>query len=301
MSGTKDETSTRRGFLGRLRLYVLTGLLVLAPSAVTVWVLIWLFNRVDNLLGRYLRFEFLDYRRVPGLGLLATLVLLVLVGWVASWIGARPLVRMWDMLLTRIPGIGIVYGSTKSLGEALLSAKEQAFRQVVLVPWPHPGMWRVGFITGRPGADVSRQLANDVEVVFVPHTPNPASGFVHYVPRKDIIYLDWPIEDGLKVIVSGGVVQPDMERVQAGRAAKVAESARKVAGAGPATRLAAAGGGAEEALAGEEDAGAEPAARLAASDGAGPGAPGAPAGGAGRSEDRGEAHGLAPGARPAKG
>jgi uncharacterized membrane protein len=134
------------------------------------------------------------------------------VGWVASWIGARPLVRMWDMLLTRIPGIGIVYGSTKSLGEAFLS-KEQAFRQVVLVPWPYPGMWRVGFITGRPSPDVSRKLATELEVVFVPHTPNPASGFVQYVPRKDIVYLDWAIEDGLKVAVSGGVVQPEIDRL----------------------------------------------------------------------------------------
>src|SRR5262249_37987331 len=136
-----------------------------------------------------------------------------------------PLVRMWDMLLTRIPGIGIVYGSTKSLGEAFLNQKEQAFRQVVLVPWPHPGMLRVGFIPGRPGADVSATLGTDVEVVFVPHTPNPPSGFVHYVPRKDIVYLDWPIEDGLKVIVSGGVVQPDMKRVNAVRSARAAPPA----------------------------------------------------------------------------
>ncbi|TMQ55817.1 MAG: DUF502 domain-containing protein [Candidatus Eisenbacteria bacterium] len=215
MVPTQDETIVRRGFFGWLRVYLLTGLLVLTPSAVTLWVFFRLLNWMDNLLGRYLRFAALDYHRVPGLGLLATLLLLTLVGLVASWIGARPLVRMWDMLLTRIPGIGIVYGSTKSLGEAFLNQKEQAFRQVVLVPWPHPGMWRVGFITGRPGADVRARLATDVEVVFVPHTPNPASGFVHYVPRKDIVYLDWPIEDGLKVIVSGGVVQPDMTRVNA--------------------------------------------------------------------------------------
>jgi uncharacterized membrane protein len=222
MTRPKDESHTRRGFWGRLRLYLLTGLLVLAPSAVTLWVFFRLLNWVDNLLGRYLRFAALDYHRIPGLGLLATLLLLVIVGWVASWIGARPLVRMWDMLLTRIPGIGIVYGSTKSLGEALINQKEQAFRQVVLVPWPHPGMWRVGFLTGRPGADVRGHIAQDLEVVFVPHTPNPASGFVHYVPRKDVVYLDWPIEDGLKVIVSGGVVQPDMERVNAERAARAA-------------------------------------------------------------------------------
>ena len=231
MVPSQDETTVRRGLLGRLRVYLLTGLLVLAPSAVTLWVFFRLLNWMDNLLGRYLRLAALDYHRIPGLGLLATLLLLTLVGWVASWIGARPLVRMWDLLLTRIPGIGIVYGSTKSLGEAFLSQKEQAFRQVVLVPWPHPGMWRVGFITGRPGADVRGKLASDVEVVFVPHTPNPASGFVHYVPRKDIVYLDWPIEDGLKVIVSGGVVQPDMERLSTPRAGRGPEPAARASSA----------------------------------------------------------------------
>jgi len=111
-------------------------------------------------------------------------------------------------MLTRIPGVGLVYGSTRSLGEAFLNHTEQPFKQVVLVPWPSPGVWRVGFITGRPGPDLSRRLGEDLEVVFVPHSPNPASGFVHYFPRKDVIRLDWPIEDGLKVIISGGVVQP---------------------------------------------------------------------------------------------
>lgn len=208
MTPARESKSGRRGFLGRLRNWLFTGLLVLAPSAITITVFYRLFNWVDNLLGRYLRFEALDYRRIPGLGLLATLVVLLLVGMVASLLGGRPLLRMWDQLLMRIPGVGIVYGSTKSLGEAFLNQKEQAFKQVVLVPWPHTGMWRVGFITGRTGADVRAKLGDDVEVVFVPHSPNPASGFVHYVPKKDILYLDWPIEDGLKVIVSGGVVQP---------------------------------------------------------------------------------------------
>src|SRR5881396_2828340 len=124
----------------RLRNYFLAGLLVLGPTAVTLWVFIRLLNWVDNLLGRYLRFAALEYQRIPGIGVLATLVLLVLVGWITSRIGGGPLVRMWDRLLTRIPGVGILYGSTKSLGEALLSNKNQAFRQVVLVPWPHPGM-----------------------------------------------------------------------------------------------------------------------------------------------------------------
>lgn len=195
--------------MNKIRNYLLTGLVVLGPTAVTIWVFFWLLNWVDNLLGRYLRFAAFDYHRIPGLGLLATLVLLFLVGWLASWIGLRPLLRMWDGLLQRIPGVGLVYGSTKSLGDAFLNKdSESPFKQVVLVQWPHPGLWRVGFITGRAGTDLRDKVGTDVEVVFVPHTPNPASGFVHYAPSRDLIRLDWPIEDGLKVIVSGGVVQP---------------------------------------------------------------------------------------------
>ena len=194
--------------LGWIRGRLLTGLLVLAPSAITIWILFRLLNWMDNLLGRYFRFEFFDYNRIPGLGLVATLLLLLLVGAIAAWIGSGPLVRLWDRALLRIPGIGIVYGSTKSLGEALIQRKEEAFKRVVLIPWPHPGLWRVGFITGRVGNEVRDMIQEDLEVVFVPHTPNPASGFVHYVPKKDVIYLDWSVEDGLKVVVSGGVVQP---------------------------------------------------------------------------------------------
>jgi uncharacterized membrane protein len=195
--------------LGRLRTYFITGLLVIAPTAVTVFVLFRLLNWVDNLLGRYLRFAFYDYHRIPGLGLVATLVLLVVVGLVASLIGQGPLSRLWDQMLNRIPGVGLVYGSTKSLGEAFLTQREgQAFRKVVLMQWPLPGVWRIGFVTGHVDPKLKERLGEDIACVFVPHTPNPASGFVHYVPKRELIYLDWAVEDGLKVVVSGGVVQP---------------------------------------------------------------------------------------------
>ena len=142
---------------------------------------------------------------------LASVLVLVIVGFVTTKVGEGPLARLWDRLLTRIPGVGIVYGSTKSLGEAFLNQKEQTFRKVVLVQWPHPGMWRIGFLTGHVSNVLKERVGADVSCVFVPHTPNPASGFVHYVPKKDLIELDWTVEDGLKVIVSGGVVQPGME------------------------------------------------------------------------------------------
>ena len=220
---TVDATARGPGLFGQLRNYLLTGLLVLAPSVITVIVFYRLLNWVDNLLGRYLRFPAWDYHRIPGLGLVATLLLLVIVGFVTSYVGSGPLARLWDRLLMRIPGVGLVYGSTKSLGEAFLTQREgQAFRRVVLLQWPHPGMWRIGFVTGHVDPSIKQRLGEDVTCVFVPHTPNPASGFVHYVPKREVVYLDWAVEDGLKVIVSGGVVQP-------GRAAAPAppdESAR---------------------------------------------------------------------------
>ena len=223
---TPPPNDAGNGFMSRLRDWLLTGLLVLAPSAVTLYIFFRLLNAVDNLLGHYLRFAALDYRRIPGLGLLATLVLLTIVGAVASKFGSGPLGRLWDRVLSRIPGVNILYGSTKSFGDALLSPRQQPFQQVVLVPWPFPGCWRVGFITGRASPEVTSRLAGEFEVVFVPHTPNPASGFVHYVPKDQIVYLDWPVEVGLQVIVSGGVVQPPARGVAGSRVAQTPPTQR---------------------------------------------------------------------------
>jgi len=212
---TPPEPEATRGmpFAQRLRNYLITGLLALAPTAVTFWVFFRLLDWVDNLLGRYLRFSFVDYHRIPGIGVVATLIILVLVGgmvtWFGRWIGGRSILTMWDHLIGRIPGVGILYGSTKSLGEAFLNNRKEAFKQVVLVAWPYPGVYRVGFLAGQASPEVRAAMGGvEVDVVFVPHTPNPASGFVHYVPRADVIYLDWPLEDGLRVVVSGGLVQP---------------------------------------------------------------------------------------------
>ena len=219
----------RSSLAGRLRNYLITGLLALAPSAVTLWVLYKLLNWMDNLLGRYLKFSsVLGGQRIPGLGIIATVLLLVVVGWCATiigrWLGGRPLLSMWDHLLGRIPGVGILYGSTKSFGEAFFASRQTTFQQVVLVPWPSPGIYRVGFVAGRPSPSVKRQLGDDIEVVFVPHTPNPASGFVHYVPKSQLIYLDWAVEEGLKVIVSGGVLQPGVNLPSGGARGAAAAS-----------------------------------------------------------------------------
>ena len=102
------ELRTGPSFLGRLRNYLITGLLVLAPTAVTLWVFFRLLNWMDNLLGQFFRFAAFDYHRIPGIGLVATLLLLVIVGALTSWLGSRSLFVMWDAMLTRIPGLGIL-------------------------------------------------------------------------------------------------------------------------------------------------------------------------------------------------
>src|SRR5437899_1936126 len=109
MIAHKPAKSPGTSFVGHLRTWLLTGLLVLAPSAITMWVLFRLLNWVDNLLGRYLRFAALDYHRIPGLGLVATGLLLLIVGFIAARVGSGPVARLWDRLLLRIPGVGIVY------------------------------------------------------------------------------------------------------------------------------------------------------------------------------------------------
>lgn len=237
---TPKLTPPRRGnTVRRLRTYLLAGLLALAPTAITVWLLYLLLNWMDSLLGRYLRFEILDYHRIPGLGLVATFVLLLVVGWFVTilgrWLGGRPLLDFWDRLLSRIPGVGVLYGSTKSFGEALFTERESAFKQVVLIPWPSPGIYRIGFIPARPDPDVCRQLGAEVEVVFVPHTPNPASGFVHYVPRSQVVHLDWTVEEALKVIVSGGVLQPRGEDGTAAAGGTPAGGGTRASGSGEET------------------------------------------------------------------
>jgi uncharacterized membrane protein len=195
--------------MNRLRKYLLTGLLVLGPTAVSLWVTWKVFNAVDNLLGQYLRFERFGDHRIPGLGLVAMLALLVLVGWIANLVGGRGLLPLWDRLLTRIPGLSIVYSSTKSLGEAFLTQRQAVFQKVVLVPYPHPGLYAIAFVTGAAGRGVTEKLGQDVECVFVPTTPNPTTGFFQIVPRQSVIVLDWTVEEGIKAILSGGAVQPD--------------------------------------------------------------------------------------------
>jgi uncharacterized membrane protein len=207
------ESGRRRGLVSRLRDYLVSGLLVLGPAALSIWVLVKGFTWLDGLLGQYLRFPWFEYRRIPGLGFVAVLVALLAAGWVAHLIAGLAVVRAWERLLARIPLFRVIYNPAKQLGEALLSGKRGVFQEVVLVSWPHPGAWVIGFVTGTPPRRISEAAGCDLVGVFVPKTPNPTSGFYQLVPRERLVPLDLTVEQGLQMVVSGGMVQPPAPRV----------------------------------------------------------------------------------------
>jgi len=191
--------------------WFLTGLLVLVPLGITLWVLNLVISTMDQsmaLLPLAWQPENLFGRRIPGLGAILTLLFILLVGLLThNFIGQR-LVRWWEVLLGHIPVVGPIYTSVKQVSDTLLSSSGNAFRKALLVQYPREGSWTIAFLTGRPGGDVQNHLQGEYVSVYVPTTPNPTSGFFLMMPKADTIELDMTVDAALKYIVSMGVVAP---------------------------------------------------------------------------------------------
>jgi uncharacterized membrane protein len=204
------------GLLARLRAYFLAGVLVTAPLAITFYI-VWLIvsfvdDRVSGLLPqRYNPETYLPFG-IPGLGLVIAVAALILVGALTAGYVGRIVVRLSDAALARMPVVRSIYGATKQVFETVLAHKSTAFRQVCLVEYPRHGVWTLGFITGATVGEVQERTSDEVVNVFLPTTPNPTSGFLLFVPRRDIILLDMSIEDGIKMVISGGIVTPPETR-----------------------------------------------------------------------------------------
>ncbi|KWW36024.1 hypothetical protein AU374_02076 [Cupriavidus metallidurans] len=194
-----------------LKTWFLTGLLVLVPLGITLWVLNAVISTMDQsmaLLPLAWQPENLFGLRIPGLGAILTLLFILVVGVLAhNFIGQR-LVKWWEALLRHIPVVGPIYTSVKQVSDTLLSSSGNAFRKALLVQYPREGSWTIAFLTGRPGGDVQNHLQGDYVSVYVPTTPNPTSGFFLMMPRADTIELDMTVDAALKYIVSMGVVAP---------------------------------------------------------------------------------------------
>ena len=194
-----------------MRRYLIAGLLVWVPIVITIWVLAFLINTLDQVLlllpENYRPDRVLGFH-VPGLGAVLTFAILLVTGAIAAnFFGAR-LIAMWEGLLGRIPFVKSIYHSVKQVSDTLLSESSNAFRKVLLVEFPHRDSWSIAVLTGSPSAPIASLLEGEHVTVYVPTTPNPTSGYVVLVPRSRVREVDMTVDEALKYIISMGVVAP---------------------------------------------------------------------------------------------
>jgi uncharacterized membrane protein len=205
------ESSEPRGFARLLRDYLVAGLLIWIPVMVTIWVLEFLTRILDQslvLLPKAWRPEELFGLNIHGWGIVPSLLLLVGTGLVARNLFGRRIVVGVEDLIKRIPVIGAVYGGAKTFSETVLTDKGRSFKQVVLTEFPRKGMYSLAFITADEFEEGNARTGQDLVCLFVPHTPNAATGFIVIVPRSDMIPLDMTIDEAFKLMVTLGVVVP---------------------------------------------------------------------------------------------
>jgi len=191
--------------------YLITGLLVLVPLVITIWVLKFLLGLMDQsllLLPPQYQPEAMFGTYVPGLGALLTLVIVLITGIIATNFFGRRIIQFWEGLLARVQVVKSIYYSVKQVSDTLFSGNDDAFRKVLLVRYPHPEAWSVAFQTGVPASEVSRMTSEELVSVFIPTAPSPVNGFFFFVPKRDTIELDMSVDDALKYIISMGVVVP---------------------------------------------------------------------------------------------
>ncbi len=202
-----------------MKKYILTGLLVWLPLAITIWVLtnvvgtldgvfVWLLSAIQAVLPANLRPALQQLREIPGLSVLTVIAVLWLTG-----VGVTNMVGQWvldhsNRMFSRIPIVKSIYTSVKQVSDTLFSSSGQAFRQAVLVQYPRAGSYTIAFVTGKPSGEVAHHLPADMLTLYVPTTPNPTSGFMLIVPRSDVVELHMSVDEALKYIISMGVVAP---------------------------------------------------------------------------------------------
>jgi uncharacterized membrane protein len=197
--------------MAAIRRWLLAGLLVLVPLAVTVWLLNWFVGTLDQTLqilpGNWQPDRLLGFH-IPGFGVLLALAIVLSIGAVATNFFGKKLVRWWDALLSRIPIVRSIYSSVKQVSDTLFSENGNAFRKALLVQWPREGVWTIAFQTGMPGGDVANHLQGEYLSVYVPTTPNPTGGYFVMLKKTDCIELKMSVDEALTYVISMGVVAP---------------------------------------------------------------------------------------------
>ena len=194
-----------RKFFKTIRRQFLSGLLVIVPIILTFIVLRFLFRTVDSLLSPLIiKIIQVD---IPGLGILATIVIIFIAGILTSYLGRSRLFNIWELFFIKTPLVRTIYSASKQLIEGIALPDKKAFQQVVLVQYPSKGIYNLGFVSNKIKQDILPDK-DELVAVFIPSTPTPFTGFVLLYPKKEIIPLDLSIEEGIKFFVSGGIASP---------------------------------------------------------------------------------------------
>ena len=183
-----------------------TGFLTILPLAITIYFFLLIFNFLDNLVGDWIMAIF-NYR-VPGIGFVAGILLIFVIGFIATNIIGKRLILLGDSLFQRLPLTRGIYSSAKQIIDAFTIQGKDAFQKVVLIEYPRKGLYVLGFVTGSSKGEIQDRIKDETINIFIPTTPNPTSGMLILAPRKDVVELDMTIEEGMKVIISGGLVSP---------------------------------------------------------------------------------------------
>jgi uncharacterized membrane protein len=198
----------------KIKGYFLTGLLVLVPISLTVYIIYELFLAIDGILKGVIFVMISDWlgvqisQPIPGLGFITLFLLILSTGMAARSYFGKKLVDVGDKVVARIPFISRIYGTVQQVSQAFFGDRHDVFKKTVLVPFPSKGMWRLGFIVREPSREIKEALGQEVVTVLVPHTPNPTSGFVVFFPKSEVVEIDMPVEDALHLIISGGTASP---------------------------------------------------------------------------------------------
>jgi len=196
-----------------MKKYLITGLLIWIPLAITIWVLELIVSTMDQsllLLPPKYQPHALFGHQIPGLGALLTVLVVFVTGVLASNILGQRLVLFWERILGRIPVVKTIYTGVKQVSDTLFAPGGQAFSKALLVQYPRQGCWTIAFLTGKPGGDLANHLRGDYVSIYLPTTPNPTSGFFLVMPKTDVIELDMSVDEALKYVISMGVVAPEL-------------------------------------------------------------------------------------------
>ena len=230
-----DGKIVQMSFWRRLRAYFFAGILITMPIVVTIALAWWFIGFVDSKIvplvpvswnpNTYLVKYFGIEIGLPGVGLVVLVIAITLVGFLTANFLGRFFVRLGENIVNRMPVIRSIYGASKQILETVMRDQSTAFRQAVLVEYPRRGIWAVGFVTGTTEGEVQNLTKEEVVNIFLPTTPNPTSGFLLFIPTKDLVPLDMTVEEAVKMVISGGLVTPPDRRPQSEREVPVVSAA----------------------------------------------------------------------------